>query len=244
MLVWPDIFNCYYCQKQYCDEHSLAENHECSKVMAARHIEKAWLRKKGQNITSGHYWVVCKQCGYKSKEAFNVEHAEKFRQLHINMKECKSEMVVLRQDPSEIESEYQQIPQIMNESADWMYECLEDAKSIINQHHQNESEFLSGSKFSLHIQEDRESVYGYIDGTKPHYRIGIHASLSEDKLENRRMVTIVFVHELLHAIHHDWPESKVTYEERILANKAGYFDALHNMEILYLSGRMRLCSKG
>jgi len=97
-LVWPDIFSCFYCQKQYCDKHYLAENHECPKAMAARHIEKDWLRKKGQDITSAHYWVVCKQCSYQSGEAFEIQYAEKFRQTHINMKGCSPDKVVLRQD--------------------------------------------------------------------------------------------------------------------------------------------------
>lgn len=53
ILHWPAIYSCYYCQKVYCDKHRLAENHECPKVTAAKHIEKDWLRKKGINITSG-----------------------------------------------------------------------------------------------------------------------------------------------------------------------------------------------
>jgi len=26
-LVWPDTNSCYYCQKNYCGEHRLSENH-------------------------------------------------------------------------------------------------------------------------------------------------------------------------------------------------------------------------
>ena len=126
---------------------------------------------------------------------------------------------------------------------DWMYDCLSVAKDIINKHHKDESNFFSRSKFTLFIQTDREYAYGYIDGTDGDYKIGIHPSLSEFTSENKRMLVIVLVHELLHCIHADWGHEKINPEERNLANLAGYFDALRNMEVLYLSGKMRLCER-
>ena len=63
-IVWPDIFNCFYCQKQYCPEHSQPENHECPKVSAAKHIKGDYLRERGVNITSGRYRVECKIHGF------------------------------------------------------------------------------------------------------------------------------------------------------------------------------------
>ena len=76
----------------------------------------------------------------------------------------------------------------------------------------------------------------------PVYHIGIHNALSEDNEENRRMLTVVLVHELLHAIHPDWGHDKINPEERRLANLANYYDALHLMEILFLSGKMSICN--
>ena len=126
---------------------------------------------------------------------------------------------------------------------DWMYECLSIAEDIINMHHKDESDFFSKSKFTLFIQNNWEYAYGYMDGTGGNYRIGIHPSLSELTSENRRMLIIILVHELLHCIHADWGHDKINPEERRLANLAGYFDALRNMEVLYLSGKTRLCEK-
>lgn len=68
--------------------------------------------------------------------------------------------------------------------------------------------------------------------------------LVEPTKENIRMVTIVLVHELLHAIHpEDENHSIVRPLEKVFANKAGYFDALREMEILALNGKMRFCEE-
>ncbi len=53
------------------------------------------------------------------------------------------------------------------------------------------------------------------------------------------MVTVVLIHKLLHAIHSDWSESQVSDEETRLANLELYFDALHNLDLLCLSVKMR-----
>lgn len=127
----------------------------------------------------------------------------------------------------------------------WMCNCLNDAKMIINAYHKNYDckEFLSKSQFELFIQLDKQYAYGYIGlGMHPYYPIGIHNTLKEDTMEIRRMLIVVLIHELLHAIHPDWGHDFIRPEEHKLANLAGLYDALRNMEILFVSGKMSFCN--
>jgi len=130
---------------------------------------------------------------------------------------------------------------------DWMYDCLDEAKKIILEHHTtvDPREFLEKCEFRIFIQTDKPNAYGYINlGFHPLYNIGIHKTLSQYDRINERMVTIVLVHELLHAIHpEDENHSIVGSLEKVFANKAGYFDALREMEILALNGKMRFCEE-
>ena len=130
---------------------------------------------------------------------------------------------------------------------DWMYDCLDKAKKIILEHHNqvDAKEFLEKSEFRLWIQTDKPNAYGYIKlGTHPLYNIGIHKTLSQYDKINERMVTIILVHELLHSIHpEDETHSIVTPLEKLFANKAGYFDALKEMELLAYNGKMRFCDE-
>lgn len=130
---------------------------------------------------------------------------------------------------------------------DWMYDCLDEAKKIINAHHTqvDANEFLEKCEFRLYLQTDRPDAYGYIKlGTHPLYNIGIHKTLSELNNINSRMVTIVLVHELLHAIHpEDESHSIVIPLEKLFANKAGYYDALKEMELLAYNGKMKFCDE-
>lgn len=59
------------------------------------------------------------------------------------------------------------------------------------------------------------------------------------------MLVIILVHELLHAIHdrEGWGHDKINPLETKLANLAGYFDALIEMENLAISGRMHFCNE-
>lgn len=126
----------------------------------------------------------------------------------------------------------------------WMCDSLEKAKSIILQYHQYDcSEFLSKAKFPLSLQLDKQYAYGYIHTTGGLFNpIGIHNSLKENTLQNQRMLVVVLVHELLHAIHPDWGHDKIKPEESRLANLGMYYDAIKDMEILFLSGKMCLCN--
>ena len=125
----------------------------------------------------------------------------------------------------------------------WMCECLDDAKKILNAHHADCREFFKISKFRLFIQQlEKQYAFAHIQLTHPVYQIGVHNALKENNVPNRRMLTIVLVHELLHALHPDWGHNRIIPEERRLANLAGYFDAFIEMDRLFLSGKMSLCN--
>jgi|SRR2546427_8536977 len=237
--------NCKYCNLPFCIGHLQPEKHNCMKTRYAKYIRKSWLRKKGQNITTGHYVVTCDTCGYHSETGGLIEFAGQELESHLQSKGCQENNIFLDQTDEDELDKVLGMPQeqVFDQTPSWMHKCLKEAQNIVNTYHLQQPEFFSESKFSLFIQTDIETAYGYIQGTRPYYRIGLHPSLSEDTLENHRMVTIVLVHELLHAIHHNWGHDRINPTERLLANKAGYFDALNNMDILYLSGKMRLCDK-
>lgn len=125
----------------------------------------------------------------------------------------------------------------------WMCECLDDAKKILNAHHADCREFFKISKFRLFIQQlEMQYAFAHIQLTHPVYSIGVHNALKENTEPNKRMLTIVLVHELLHALHPDWGHNRIIPEERRLANLAGYFDAFIEMDRLFLSGKMSLCN--
>lgn len=218
--------------------------HDCIKTRHIQYIEKTWLRKYGLNITTGKYKVVCYSRKYESEETYTIEVAGDARFLHIRDKGCPEDMVKIRPiEEATDEAEWNR--QNSETEYEWMYECLEEAKNIIlNYHSVDGKEFLSRYKFNLFIQTDKEHAYGYINlDNYPYFNIGIHKILTKDTPDNRRMVRVVLVHELLHVIHPDWSEAQIQYNEELLMNKAGHFDALRNLEILYLSGKMRLCDR-
>ena len=126
----------------------------------------------------------------------------------------------------------------------WMCDSLEKAKSIILQHHQYDClEFLTRAKFPLSLQLDKQYAYGYIHTVGGLFNpIGIHSSLKDNTPRNQRMLVVVLVHELLHAIHPDWGHDKIKPEENRLANLGMYYDAIKEMELLFLSGKMCLCN--
>ena len=133
---------------------------------------------------------------------------------------------------------------------DWRYDCLEQAKNIIIRCHSpfcgcDSRSFFDATSFELFVQHDRRDAYAYIQLApgSSHFPIGIHPALSERTPYYERALIVVFVHELLHAIHRDWGHDKIRPQERLLANKAGYFDALVELERLAVSGRMRICDK-
>jgi AN1-like zinc finger protein len=251
LLHWPAIYSCYYCQKVYCDKHRLAENHNCPKVMAAKHIEKDWLRKKGVNISSGKYAAVCKQCGFTS-DYFDIEQANQVRINHMKSSGCVPAQVQLRQDEGTRKEDEQIIKKSQTsdsaKTGEWMHQSLTAAKGVIKTHHLycdcDTEAFFRKTTFDLYIQDDRPNAYAYINMSRgsTHFPIGVHPALSEQTTYNQRALVVVLVHELLHALHPDWGHDKINPQERLLANKAGYYDALIELERIAISGKMRLCN--
>lgn len=243
-IVWPDIFNCYYCQKQYCSDHSQAENHNCQKVMAAKHIKGDYLREKGVNILSGRYRVECKIHGFVT-DYFGIEEANLKREEHIKQNNCKS--VWLREHEEDREEDKAFVhksrdePSIgKNQQTEWLYDLLKKAQSIINGHHMNQSDFFKDCNFRFRFDQETDDAFGYVDGTFPDYVIGIHELFSNPTDEDKRFVTMTIVHELLHIIHHNWSEKEVVAEEYRIANLAGYFDTLQRRDGAYLKRRKNL----
>jgi len=131
-------------------------------------------------------------------------------------------------------------------SIDWMNESLEAAKAIITKFHALDGldDFFKATTYSLFIQTDKPNAYGYIRLAKgaSNFPIGIHTALAERDPRNQRMIVVVLVHELLHALHPDWGHDKINPLEKLLANKAGYFDSLVELQNLAVSGKLRICN--
>jgi hypothetical protein len=126
----------------------------------------------------------------------------------------------------------------------WMCDSLNKAIEIIKTHHKEfDKSFFDTAKFELSLQLEQQYVYAFIQLTgSSTYPISIHNSLKEKTDSNQRMLVVILVHELLHAIHPDWNHDKIRPAEKRLANLAGYYDAIHDMEILFLSGKMSMCN--
>ena len=249
LLHWPSIYPCYYCQKVYCDKHRLPENHECPKVVAAKHIEKDWLRKKGVNITGGKYSAICKKCGFSS-EYSDIEAANQERIDHLKNNGCPQSMVQLREHEADrkADEDLTEKASITQTESEWMNACLKEAKDIIKKFHHycdcDTEGFFGTTTYDLYIQNDSQNAYAYINiiSGSTHFPIGIHPVLAERSPYNERALVIVLVHELLHALHPEWGHDKINPQERLLANKAAYFDALVELERIAVSGKMRLCT--
>ena len=143
----------------------------------------------------------------------------------------------------------------------WLSDCLEDAKKLIMEYHDEKPDdknfvdctnFFARKTFDVKMQNNG-NAYGYItliEGlpSQPSYKIYIHDIFREDSRGNRRMVTVVLIHQLLHAIHpsrmHDFTNGQkgINKLEHELANRASYHDALLNLESLNQSGTIRLCN--
>lgn len=218
--------------------------------MAAKHIEKDWLRKKGVNISSAKYAAVCKECGYIS-DYDDIEQSNQKRIDHIKSKGCPPAGVQLRQHEEDRNADEEIIDLQVRKSSEvgeWMHQSLTAAKDIIKKFHLycdcDTETFFRTTTYDLYIQNDRQSAYAYINIARgsTHFPIGVHPVLSEQTPYNQRALVVVLVHELLHALHQNWGHDKINPQEKLLANKAGYYDALIELERIAVSGKMRLCS--
>lgn len=143
----------------------------------------------------------------------------------------------------------------------WLSDCLEDAKNLIVEYHDEKPDdksfvdctnFFAHKTFEVKIQNNGNASgdINLIRGlpSQPSYKICIHDVLKEDTRDNRRMVTVVLIHQLLHALHpsrmHDLANGQkgINKIEHELANRASYHDALLNLESLNQSGKIHLCN--
>ncbi len=116
----------------------------------------------------------------------------------------------------------------------WWESLVIEAQEIINKHHQDESSFFAGCNFDVSFIQETDDAFGFVDGTYPNYKIGLHTLLSKPTPENQDFIRMTIVHELLHIIHADWNEGQVANEEYRLANLAGYFQTLLRRDEAYL----------
>lgn len=147
------------------------------------------------------------------------------------------------------------------DAAYWLSDCLEDAKNLIMENHDENPDdknfvdcknFFSQKTFDIKIQNNGNASgdINLIKGlpSQPSYKIFVHDVFREDTRNNRRMVTVVLVHQLLHAIHpsrmHDAMDGQkgINKLEHDLVNRASYHDALLNLESLTQSGKIHLCN--
>jgi hypothetical protein len=143
----------------------------------------------------------------------------------------------------------------------WLSDCLEDAKKLIIEHHDEKPDdknfvdcvnFFANKIFDVKIQNNGNASgdINLIRGlpSQPSYKICIHDVLKEDTRDNRRMITVILVHQLLHAIHpsrmHDFTNGQkgINRLEHELANRASYHDALLNLESLNQNGKIHICN--
>lgn len=103
-LTGLDSFNCKYCKQKFCVEHKQAENHNCIKTRYTKYIRKTWLRKRGQNITSGQYIVICDTCGYVSNIGSLIEYAGEELEYHVKTQGCTEKAIFLEEDLSHEEA--------------------------------------------------------------------------------------------------------------------------------------------
>lgn len=89
--------NCKFCGNLYCLEHIQLEKHECVKTMPVKHIRKSWVRKYGQDISTGLYIVACDQCGFHSEIGRMIDLADEDRTSHIYENGCDEKKVFLEQ---------------------------------------------------------------------------------------------------------------------------------------------------
>lgn len=84
--------HCKLCNQRVCIDHlQLHINKFCPKTMYVKYIRKLWLMKRGQNVSSGMYSIVCETCGYVSDFPQLIEYAGQELESHLdNSPECKT----------------------------------------------------------------------------------------------------------------------------------------------------------
>ena len=145
-----------------------------------------------------------------------------------------------------LESMVNEPARVKEEDVSWMNQSLHEAKDVVSTHHTrcdcDPNAFFSASTFELYVQRDKSFAFAYIRlGHGSHFPIGVHPILTEPTPYNQRALVVVLVHELLHALHPAWGHERINPQEKLLANKGGYFDALVELQRKAVSGEVRFC---
>ncbi len=222
--------------------------------------------------------MPCKLCGYvycndhlspqrhKCAMLENVEYvkADAFSSSIISQSQNELQMSSSIDTANlDVESSVKKITSMTSDMDNpyWISDCLEDAKNLIVEYHDEKPDdksfvdcanFFAHKTFDVKLQNNGNASgdINLIRGlpSQPSYKIFVHDFLKEDTRDNRRMVTVVLVHQLLHAIHpsrmHDFTnvQKGINKLEHDLANRASYHDALLNLESLIQSGKIHLCN--
>lgn len=128
------------------------------------------------------------------------------------------------------------------EAANWMYECLAEAKSIIKKYHDVDAKtFLNNTTFELYIQNNSANHYVQLVQDSSHFQIGINPVLSDNSFQNQKTLVIVLARGLLYCMHTP-NQDKIDTLEIMLADKGGYLDALAEIKNQASSQKMTFCS--
>ncbi|MFZ0184931.1 MAG: AN1-type zinc finger protein [Nitrosotalea sp.] len=220
---------CKLCGYVYCKDHLSPQRHKC---------------------------VMLENVEYVKADAFsNSIGSQAPNELHMP---SSTDNTSIHVEPS-VEKVTSVIPSMDNPY--WLSDCLEDAKNLIVEYHDEKPDdknfvdcanFFAHKTFDAKIQNNGNASgdINLIRGlrSQPSYKICIHDILREDTRDNRRMVTVVLVHQLLHAIHpsrmHDFVNGQkgINKLEHEVANRASYHYAILNLESLNQSGKIHPCN--
>ncbi len=219
---------CKLCGYVYCLEHLLPQRHLCAMLQNVEYVKTDSFSSTGE---------------YTPSDEFKKTLDKPVTQIATNVEKISIPVTHAAED-----------------TPYWLSDCLKDAQNMIMEHHHEKPDdvnfgdcatFFAGKTFGVKIQNNGNAsgdinLIGDLP-SQPSYKICIHDMLGYDTRDNRRMVTIVLIHQLLHAIHpsriHDSTNEQngINRLEHEIANRASYHDGLLNLASLYQSGTINRC---
>jgi hypothetical protein len=222
---------CKLCGYVYCKDHLSPTRHQCSMLQNVEYVKT----DSFSNITASFSSNDLKETS--SIEAANPKTTSGVEKVDVVM-----------------------TPNVDGTSY-WLSDCLEDAKNMIVECYDEKpddkifadcAKFFASKIFDVKLQNNGNAS-GDINlirnlSSQPSYKICVHDMFKENTRDNRRMVTVILIHQLLHALHpsrmHDFTNGQkgINKIEHELANRASYHDAVLNLESLHQSGKISLCN--
>ncbi|MDE1728431.1 AN1-type zinc finger protein [Candidatus Nitrosotalea okcheonensis] len=219
---------CKLCGYVYCREHLLPQRHRCAMLQNVEYVKTDSFSSMDQSTSSDKF--------------------EKTLDRSVTQIETSVEKISVP------------ITRTVEDATYWLSDCLKDAQNMIIEHHHEKPDdmnfgdcatFFASKTFGVKIQNN-DNASGDINmirdlPSQPSYTICINDVLGYDTRDNRRMVTIILIHQLLHAIHpsrmHDSTNKQngINRLEHEIANKASYHDGLLNLESLYQCDKITHC---